>query len=49
MPNTVQVIQFKSQKDINKERKEKMDLRKAELRRQVEAIKSSDKQLRVKA
>ncbi|WP_158587458.1 hypothetical protein [Neobacillus notoginsengisoli] len=41
MPNTVQVIEFKSQKDINKERQEKLDQRKAELRRRIDAIKSN--------
>lgn len=49
MPNTVQVIQFKSQKDINREREEKMDQRKEELRRRIDAIKRNDKQHKVKA
>jgi hypothetical protein len=42
--NSLKVIKFKSQKDINKARQEKLDQRKADLRRKVDAIKSTHNQ-----
>jgi hypothetical protein len=44
MANRVEIIQFKSQKDINKERQQKLDQKKADIRRQVEEIKNSQNQ-----
>ncbi|MCM3588892.1 hypothetical protein M3182_25030 [Mesobacillus maritimus] len=37
------IIEFKSQKDINKDRQEKLDLKKAEIRRRVDALKTNQK------
>lgn len=47
----VEIIQFKSQKDINRDRQLKLEQSKADIRRRVEAIKnnSDSKAKRVKA
>ncbi|MCA1066061.1 hypothetical protein QTG56_25780 (plasmid) [Rossellomorea sp. AcN35-11] len=39
----LKIIQFKSQKDINKERQEKLEQKKSELRRRVAVIKDGPK------
>lgn len=49
MANRVEIIHFKSQKNINQDRKEKLEKRKADIRRRVEAIKNSNDHKRDKA
>lgn len=44
MADRVQIIEFKSQKEISKDRREKLDLRKADIRRRVDAIKGNKDQ-----
>lgn len=39
MDERFKTIEFKSQKEINKERKEKLDQKKEDVRRKVDAIK----------
>lgn len=41
MADSIEVVRFKTQKDINKERQQKLDRRKADIRRQIEEIKNS--------
>lgn len=49
MANRVEIIQFKSQKDINRDRRQKLEKSKADIRRRVEEIKNSQNQKREKA
>ena len=44
MASRVEIIQFKSQKDINKDRQLKLERRKLDIRRQVDEIKNSQNQ-----
>jgi hypothetical protein len=43
------IIQFKSQKDINRDRQRKLEQSKVDIRRRVEEIKNSHNQKRQKA
>jgi hypothetical protein len=44
MAERLKIIEFKSQKEINRDRKEKLDQKKEDLHRRVDAIKNSHTQ-----